>query len=113
MVDLLPTQPLSQVVFVHDYLQLAFQGERFSLINRVRVTTQARSAMQGEPEFAGLLVALMDQRVTRVSESPPAILELHFQSGSVVQVLRDEEFAFGPEAFTFEREGGALVVGQN
>ena len=113
MVDMLPAQPLSQVVFVHDYLQLAFQGERFSLFNRVQVATPARSAMQGEPEFAGLLVALIDQRVTQILESPAAILELHFQNGSAVQVLRDEEFVAGPEAFTFEREGEPLVVGQN
>ena len=38
MIDLLlDVEPLSQVVFVHDYIQLAFQDTYFSLYNQVTV----------------------------------------------------------------------------
>jgi hypothetical protein len=111
--DLLPTEPLSEVAFVHDYVQLGFQNERFSLLNRVRVGAPSRTSTQGEREFAGLLVGLIGQRVTQVSKSPAAMLELHFQDGSSVQILRGEEFASGAEAFIFTRDGGPIVVEHN
>ena len=110
--DLVPAEPLSQVVFVHDYVQLVFQGETFSLFNRLRVTGP-QTAMQGETEFPGLLVALIGQQVTRAAEGSVAMLELHFQSGSTVQVLRGEEFASGSEAYMFAGHGDVLVVEQN
>ena len=112
-VNLVPAEPLSQVVFVHDYVQLVFQAESFSLFNRLRVTSSARTATQGETEFPGLLVALIGQQVTRVAEGSVAMLELHFQDGTSVQVLRGEEFAAGPEAFMFAGDGDVLVVEQN
>lgn len=31
--NLIPLEPLSQVVFIHDYLQLVFQDESFSIYN--------------------------------------------------------------------------------
>ena len=38
-VDLQPVEPLSQVVFVHDYLQLVFQDRAFTLYNVVTCST--------------------------------------------------------------------------
>jgi len=37
MTDLNPRFPLSQVVFIHDYVQLVVQEERFSLFNLVEL----------------------------------------------------------------------------
>ena len=34
---LLDAEPLSQVVFIHDYIQLVFQDTYFNLYNRVSV----------------------------------------------------------------------------
>ena len=111
--NLLPDEPLTEVIFVHDYVQLGFQGPRFSLYNLTRVSHAGGSAMQGEPEFAGALVQLIGQRVERVTHGTMAALELHFSGGASVQVLCGAQYESGPESFQFSREGQPLVVGQN
>ena len=35
--NLKPSEPLSQVVFIHDYLQLVFQDECFNVYNAAEV----------------------------------------------------------------------------
>jgi hypothetical protein len=107
--NLVPAEPLTEVTFVHDYVQLGFQGDRFSLYNRVRVSGAESCATQGKPEFAGALVALIGQRVERATQSSAAALELHFPNGVTIQILRGTEFESGPECFQFTGNGSHVV----
>lgn len=47
-VDLQPVKPLSQVVFVHDYLQLVFQDQAFTLYNIATCSTGSGDLRQGQ-----------------------------------------------------------------
>lgn len=110
-VDLQPVEPLSQVVFVHDYLQLVFQDHAFTLYNIATCSTSSGDFRQGQPGFCDALVSLIDQ--TARAEALPDTLLLHFSSGAVVSVPISGSGARGPEAWQFGQLGGPTVVEQN
>src|SRR5678816_4350335 len=98
-VNLVPERPLSEVVFVHDYLQLGFQDARFNLYNTTRVSSSSGESLQGQLEFPATLVGLIGQRVQTERESSESVLELIFEGGTCLQVLRGSEHVRTPEAF--------------
>ena len=109
---LLPESSLSQVVFVHDYVQLVFQDEAFSFYNRVIVKTRDAEYEQGGVGFADSLVSLIDRAVLEVYSSERFAIALRFDCGTQVQVLRKGS-AKGLEAFQFKGPNGIIVVEQN
>ena len=97
---------------MHDYLQLVFQDARFNLYNTTRVTSASGDFVQGEPAFAGALVSLIGQRVRSEQESSQSILELLFEGGACLRVLRGGAHARTPEASEFV-SAARHVVEQN
>ena len=111
--NLVPTEALTQVVFVHDYIQLVFQPEGFSLYNRVRLTANDREISQGSYGFADEMTRLIGQRVSAAGSSNRSKLEIQFEGGSVVRLLSGQENENGPEAFQYNNGSGSIVVEQN
>jgi hypothetical protein len=111
--NLKPADPLSQVVFIHDYLQLVFQEAGFSIYNVAAVEVEGKRIKQGQTGFCDAVVALIGQRVDTVSHSSSAALCLVFEKGARFLVLSDDESIKGPEAFEFQEKDGPLVVEQN
>ncbi len=111
--DLIPTEPLTQVVFVHDYLQLVFQFESFSIYNMARVSQGNTLLTQGAPGFCDALVSLIGQRILEASSTENHRLSLTFESGENFVVLSGSEHIRGPEAFEFNGHDNLLVVEQN
>ena len=110
-VDMQPVEPLSQVVFVHDYLHLVFQGQAFTLYNIVTYSTVSGDFRQGQPGFCDSLVSLIDQ--TARAEALPDKLLLRFSGGAVISVASSGSDARGPEAWQFSQLGDPTVVEQN
>jgi len=106
--EILPTEPLSQVVFIHDYLQLVFQGACFSIYNAAELRQGNNSLSQGKPGFCDGLVSLIGQPLTSASASPSLLLT--FQSGTVLVVAKSGQ---GPEAWQYNSFGEPVVVEQN
>lgn len=48
---LIPLEPLSQVCFVHDYVQLVFQDEGINIYNRALIQIGSVRVVQGESRF--------------------------------------------------------------
>jgi hypothetical protein len=110
-VDLPAVEPLSQVVFVHDYLQLVFQDRVFTLYNTATYSAGSGEFRQGQSGFCDALVSLIDQ--TAQAEALADKLLLRFSGGAVVSVPVSGPDARGPEAWQFSQLGGPLVVEQN
>lgn len=110
-VDLQATETLSQVVFVHDYLQLVFQDSAFTIYNLATYSADSTQVRQGQPGFCDALVSLINQNVR--TEVLGDKLLLHFSSGAVVSVPVSGPDTRGPEAWQFGRLGGPYVVEQN
>lgn len=108
---LIPLEPLSQVCFIHDYLQLVFQDDRISIYNRTQIQVGSTRMSQGEAGFCDALVSLIGQRVVSVSRRH--VLTLAFAKGVELSVLGGDGNVAGPEAFRFDGPNGVLAAEQN
>jgi hypothetical protein len=108
----LPKSSLSQVAFVHDYIQLTFEDEVLSLYNSVVVKTPRAEFKHGSAGFADAIVSLIGRTVGKVSSSSEHAIELQFECGTRVRVLRTTSDN-RPESFTFHAHNGDIVAGQN
>jgi hypothetical protein len=110
---LLEAAPLSQVVFVHDYIQLVFQDTYFNLYNRVTVHRGGCTLSASDSGFADELRRLIGQRVIDISSEEGQFSALKFEQGTQVAVSLRAEDANGPEAFELGDNEGLCVVEQN
>jgi hypothetical protein len=108
---LIPAGPLTQVVFVHDYLQLVFDSGRISIHNRASLEGGGQQRCTGEAGFADGLVQLIGQRVLHAELEPTLTLE--FERGTRLVVLYGTEDVNGPESFEISQDGGGITVAQN
>ena len=106
--NILPIEPLSQVVFIHDYLQLVFQHACFSIYNASELRQGSSSVLQGQPGFCDKLVSLLGQHLISASAYP--LLSLTFQNGTTLVVAQSGQ---GPEAWQYSSPGEPIVVVQN
>jgi len=111
--NLKPSEPLSQVVFIHDYLQLIFQDEGFNICNLAEVERRGVKVAQGHPGFCDAVVSLIGQRVVAASHSDTFALKLSFEEGAQFVVRSDDAAIAGPEAFEFNGKGQPTVIEQN
>jgi hypothetical protein len=105
---LLPAAELSQIVFVHDYLQMVFDSERFSIYNRAALRVSGQILAQGSPGFADALVRLIGRRALDAQTEPSLVFQ--FEGGVSLTV---ESAGVGPEAWQYNGNGGEIVVAQN
>ena len=111
--DLRPSEPLSQVVFVHDYLQLVFQSQCFSIYNLAQVTRGEVIINQGTLGFCDALVSLIGNRVLHARHCESHKLMLEFENGDKFFVPTGADHVRGPEAFQYDGSNEYLVVEQN
>lgn len=107
---LVPRESLSQVVFMHDYIQLVFQEDEFSIYNDSVIARGASRLRKGQLGFCDALVSLIGVPALSASTSSEKSLVLTFANGTEFSV---ERFGFGPEAWDFQSRGCPLVAEQN
>src|SRR6201999_4008006 len=84
-----PTEPLTQVVFVHDYVQLGFEAEILSVYNPMRFRgVQGEELTQGQIGFADALVGLIVAKASCVDTSQVESLALQFETKGRLAVMR-------------------------
>ena len=111
--NLKPVDPLSHAVFGHDYLQLVFQHETFTIYNDAEFQVEEISLRTGEPGFCDALVGAIGQRIVSASYSESGNVVLVFAGGSRFAVRTDSSAVRGPEAWQFNSPGKPPVVQQN
>jgi hypothetical protein len=110
--NLTPLEPLSQVIFVYDYLQLVFGEEIFSIYNPSELVFEGSTLVQGQAGFCDSLVRLIGQRAEHIAKDEH-MLSLTFEGGAQLYILPDASGSCGPEAFEFAGNNNFLVVEQN
>lgn len=109
-----PNEPLSQVVFIHDYLQLHFQQDVLSVFNESKIVASETALTRGEPGFCDLLVGLIGKRAVELAFGyDGCAVILKFEDGTQFAVLSGESAARGPEAFTLDAPNLPTIVEQN
>jgi hypothetical protein len=104
-----PKEPVSQVVFVEDYLQLVFHEERFSFYDVVEVVSDQRVLARGQPNFCDALVNLIGERAASVAVDDAGELTVMFDSGFAVRA-RSGLSGVSPEAWQFNGPDGKIIV---
>jgi hypothetical protein len=110
--SLRPKDPLTQVVFVHDYVQLLFQDCRFSCFFWPTLRIGETVLSRGTAGYCDTLVSLIGQSV-HSADADGACLSLRFGNGALMQVPSFDPDSDLPEAWMFTGEGRAVVVQQN
>lgn len=108
-VDPQSSESLSQVVFVHDYLQLVFQDRAFTLYNLVTCSTGGTKLRQDQIGFCDAIVSFIGQAAIEVHADK---LLLHFSGGGLVSVLVPGPDARAPEEWQISQLGCPTVVEQ-
>ena len=106
-------EPMSQVVFVHDYIQLVFQGTYFNLYNAVTIHRDNRTLRRNDLGFCDELCHLIGQRVVDTSTEAGQFTSVAFGNGTRVSVSLRAEDGNGPEAFELGNNKGTFCVEQN
>ncbi len=100
-------------MFIHDYIQLVFQDEIFSIYNPTEVLVGRLKFSRGMPGFADAFVGLIEKHATSVTTGNGYSLQVFFEGDAVVKVLKGSAKAHGPEAWQFGAIGGPVVVEAN
>jgi len=111
--NLKPSEPLSQVVFIHDYVQLIFQDDAFNIYNLSEFECRGVRVAHAGPGFCDVLASLIGQRVIETSHSDSHALELSFEEGAQFVLRSDDDAVYGPEEFEFNGKNQPAVVTQN
>ena len=93
--NLIPVEPLSQVVFVHDYFQLVFQDDTFNIYNLAEVVREGAVLRQGQVGFCDAVVGLIGKSVVSFTTAPRGELVLSFESGASLRVVGGPEGQHG------------------
>lgn len=108
-----PEHPLSQVVFIHDYIQLVFQSTTFTIYNSCLIEINGGSITHGRPGFADQLVQQIGLHAQAKSVPGEHALSLIFENGLAFNVKRRDEKNSGPEAYEVHTDAGDIVTEMN
>ena len=101
---------LSQVWFVHDYVQLQFHcGHTINVYNPFTVTSNDVQYKQGQFGYADSLVAMINSRIIGVSYQQHGHLSLIFSCGSAFKINLSKGLVNFPEAFELGLDNGSHI----
>jgi len=106
--SILPTKALSQVIFIHDYIQLVFQDDSFTINNTIELNVNGKVFHQGQLGFCDSLVALIGAPLLSATSKPT--LTLTFDGGAVLIVT---QFGESPEAWQYCNLNKSAIVERN
>ena len=109
---LLSAEPLSQVIFVHEYVQLRFQDTCLSLYSLLSVGTGRSVLNRSDHGFCDALVELINQRVASVDYRAENHLRITFAGGGSVTASLKANDVIGPELFQLDQPGMPTIVEQ-
>src|SRR5262245_20061712 len=94
-------EQLSAVIFVQDYLQLAFDGPVINIYNPLTVETSTITIKTWEDQLRNVLCGQITKRVADVVVIPRDQYRIVFTDGSVIRIsLRDDDYTT-PEALFY------------
>jgi hypothetical protein len=91
-------QQLSAVTFVHDYLQLWFDGRGVNVANPLTVESAGSRIVSWEPGFRDLLCAQIGKAVTVITYSAGEALTFVLNDGSRLEISLKADDCRAPEA---------------
>jgi hypothetical protein len=107
---LVDNEPLSQVVFMQDYVQLVFQDTTLTVFCSMSVGSPRDSIGWRGPGWCDAVVGLIGQSVNSVDYLPCDHLRITFSDASVLRICLLAARATSNELFRIDRLGSATIV---
>lgn len=110
-VKVIEGEQLSAVAFVHDYVELHFDGPVIRALTNPVVTLGGRRVVFPDPGSRDALCQFIGRLVANVELHEGVSLSCHFEGGGSIAVPLDDASYRGPEAMHFqESPTGPLQV---
>lgn len=101
---------LSQVWFVHDYVQLQFHDDHtINIYNPFVVESSGNSYAQGEFGYADTLVGAIGSTISNINYKQFAQLQLSFSCGTILKIHLSKGLVNFPEAFELGLSNGQHI----
>ena len=97
---------LSSVVFIHDYVQLVFQGRILNIYAPYTIKRGERRISSGEAGYADELVSLIGASVTDIEERDD-VISLAFDCGVSVRIADNAD---GSEAVSLHQSDAPTIA---
>jgi hypothetical protein len=101
---------LSAVTFVHDYLQLQFDGPSLNIFVWPRIMVSAKSVSFGMQGYRDTLCGQIAKTVGGAVVEADTNLRLFFTDGSMIEVPLSPASRRGPESVVFQDGDGSFSV---
>ena len=101
---------LSEVRFVHDYVQFIFGAHTLSLYAPLQVRSEGRPLARHDVGFRDSICSLIGRTLIAVTRHEHEQLEFSFSNGTKVAVSLRSEDAVGPEVAELSTSGGEIMV---
>ena len=102
--------PLSEIRFVHDYLQLVFWPHTLSLYPKLEVHAGGRRLTSSDNGYFDSICRLIGQKLVAVTREEKMRLSFRFASGTSLLVSLRPGDAVGPEVAMLADDKGGLMV---
>ncbi|HEX7952656.1 MAG TPA: hypothetical protein VF523_06245 [Burkholderiales bacterium] len=103
-------EPLSEVRFVHDYVQLVLWPHTLSLYPKLRMSVGDHTLRSTDQGFYDSICRLIGQRIEKVGREEKVQLSFQFTGGTKLLVsLRPEDAVCEEVAMLSDDKGGLLV----
>jgi hypothetical protein len=110
LLNQLKGEQLSAVTFVHDYVQLAFDGPSISVYMPMSVEANGATIRTGDEQFRNAICAQIAKQVENAALRVGEALVITFNDGSRILIsLREDDYS-GPEAFMAQGFGDSWTV---
>jgi len=103
-------EPLSEVRFVHDYVQFVLWPHTLSVYPHIRVSSGEYVRSPADPGFYDSICRLIGQKLVKVIRVEKAQLEFAFSQGTNLLVSLRPEDAVGPEIAMLSSTNGADLM---
>lgn len=101
---------LSEVRFIHDYVQFIFGSHTLSLYAPLRVLAEGHPLAPNDVGFNDRIRSLVGQTLTAITRKEHEQLNFAFSNGTTVVVSLRGEDAVGPEVAQLSTPGGEIMV---
>lgn len=104
-------KPLTQVIFVFDYIQLVFEDCSLNIYNSSQIVNKDSKTYHSDTAlFPYLLKSLIGSSINSIEFKAKAAFSLNFSNHYKLEILLNDESVNGPEAFEIADNNTDLII---
>ena len=110
--ELLTADSLSEVRFVHEYVQFVFWPLTLSVYASINATSGGATLHQADAGYYDAICRLIGQKIVAIERNDNVEMTLKFAAGAILGISLVPTANSGPEVATLSDQSGTLMVEQ-